>query len=135
MVSSAPLAGINLQVPTSAPAPVVTMPAPTSDKITWLLLAATIFFALILIGIDKLFPNEGQVFQVIANLTSGFAGAFFTRIQPVGQHPGTPAPVIPISNSFSNIPAPPPDQAAAALAAATAAAPPPTPVKSPGVQP
>lgn len=108
--------------PAPAPAPLVTS---STDK--YLLLATTIFFALVLIGIDKLFPNEGQVFQVIANLTSGFAGAFFHALSPSSNGSKSPAPVIPISSSAPAVP----DQAAAALAAATAAAPPPTPVKLP----
>jgi uncharacterized membrane protein YjjB (DUF3815 family) len=71
------------------PAPVT--PPPVSmlvklDKITLLLFWGTIGFALFLVLVDKLFPNDGQVFQVLASLTAGFSGAFFGRISP---HPST----------------------------------------------
>lgn len=95
---------------TPAPAPLVTS---STDK--YLLLATTIFFALVLIAIDKLFPNEGQVFQVIANLTSGFAGAFFHALSPSSNGNKGPAPVTSIPSSPG-----PSDQAAAALARAMA---------------
>ena len=105
-------------------APVVTMPVPASvrqDRITLLLLGATVFFAILLVVVDKLFPNEGQVFQVLANLTSGFAGAFFTRIQPATTtHAAGPAPVIPFPNGITT----PSDSGAAAPAAPVSPVPP-----------
>lgn len=89
-----------------------------SRAITYLLLGMTVLFALILIAIDKLFPSEGQVFQVIANLTSGFAGAFMTRIQaPVRAQPNT-------ANGASVPTLPAPVNAAAAAGAIPTPAPP-----------
>ena len=50
----------------------------TIDK---LLLAAVLFFTLLLVAISKWSPNDGQTFQVISGLLTGFAGAFFARLK------------------------------------------------------
>ena len=34
-----------------------------------------------MIGLSALAPNDGQTFQVISGLLTGFAGAFFMRIK------------------------------------------------------
>jgi len=50
----------------------------TIDK---LLLAGVLFFTLLLVAISKWSPNDGQTFQVISGLLTGFAGAFFARLK------------------------------------------------------
>lgn len=46
-----------------------------------MLFAGVIFFTLCLFIADKFFVNDGQMFQVIANLLSGFAGAMLMGIK------------------------------------------------------
>jgi len=53
-----------------------------NDKATLRLLIGSIgFFVLCLFYAEHMFPNDGQVFQVISNLVSGFAGAFLMYIK------------------------------------------------------
>ena len=52
------------------------------DGVTLLLFGGMIFFTLVLLLVEKFYPNDGQVFQVFAGLLSGFAGAFFLRVKP-----------------------------------------------------
>jgi hypothetical protein len=49
------------------------------DKI---LCCGAIFFTVLLIMDSKWSPNDGQTFQVLSNLLSGCAAAFFARIKP-----------------------------------------------------
>ncbi len=44
-----------------------------------LLLAGTITFVVMLVVVSKWSPNDGQTFQVIAQLAGGFGAAFLTR--------------------------------------------------------
>ena len=58
------------------------------------LLACILFFSIILVLISKWSPSDGQTFQVIAQLDTGFAAAFLTRLTGGGaaklpQQPGT----------------------------------------------
>lgn len=46
-----------------------------------LLFIGTVFFAVILVFVDWLFKGEGQVFQVIAGLLTGFSGALLAMIK------------------------------------------------------
>jgi hypothetical protein len=41
-----------------------------------------VFFCGVLIFCEHFFPMDGQIFQVIAGLLSGFSGAFFMRVKP-----------------------------------------------------
>ena len=52
-----------------------------------LLLLATmiVFFTVLLFVSARWFPNDGQTFQAIASLLSGFSGAFLMRVKPVGK--------------------------------------------------
>jgi uncharacterized membrane protein YjjP (DUF1212 family) len=36
---------------------------------------------------EKFFPNDGQMFQVVAGLVTAFSGALFTRIKPLLSRP------------------------------------------------
>lgn len=46
------------------------------DPILKLLLVGIGFFTAVLLYTQKYFPNDGQTFQVVAGLLTGFAGAF-----------------------------------------------------------
>lgn len=53
-----------------------------SDQSTLrLLIGSIIFFVIALFYAEHRFPNDGQIFQVISNLVSGFAGAFLMYIK------------------------------------------------------
>lgn len=52
------------------------------DPIVWMLFGGTIFFTFVLIGVAYFFKTDGQTFQVVAGLLTGFAGALLTRIKP-----------------------------------------------------
>jgi hypothetical protein len=45
-----------------------------------------------LIYVEKAFPNDGQIFQVISGLVTGFAGAFFMRVKPQSSRPEPASP-------------------------------------------
>ncbi len=64
-----------------------TAPGERVEPIIWLLFGAVVFFAVMLIAVSKLSPNDGQTFQVISSLLTGFAGALFMRIKPADQKP------------------------------------------------
>ena len=80
------------------------------EPIMYMLFGGMVFFTAILIGIEVWFKDDGQVFQVVAGLLTGFSGAFFGRLKTGQQKtdtalaPGTsqltsvvvpPAPVTP----------------------------------------
>ena len=58
------------------------------DPVLLLLFAGMVLFTAMLIIVDKAFPNDGQTFQVISGLLTGFSGAFFGRLVPQKEHPG-----------------------------------------------
>ncbi len=63
------------------------------EAIVYLLFAGMVFFTAMLFVCEHFFPNDGQIFQVIAGILSGFTGAFFMRIKPrqeSGLHPSPP---------------------------------------------
>jgi hypothetical protein len=63
----------------------VTMPDPHRerlDPVFLTLLAATVMFAVMAVAISKWSPNDGQTFQLICGLTTGFAGACLGRVKP-----------------------------------------------------
>jgi len=61
------------------------------EPIDRLLVAGIVFFTLLLIVVSKWSPNDGQTFQVISGLLTGFGGAFFARLKPPEKQvpPGT----------------------------------------------
>ncbi len=63
------------------------MPEPANsphklEPIIWLLFGAVVFFSLMLVAISKWSPNDGQTFQVVSSLVTGFAGALMMRVKP-----------------------------------------------------
>lgn len=57
-------------------------PSQKIEPIIYLLFGAVVFFSLMLVGISKWSPNDGQTFQCISTLVSGFAGALMMRVKP-----------------------------------------------------
>lgn len=74
------------------------------DPILQLLFIGMIFFALLLVAVDKFFASDGQMFQVIANVLSGFVGAFFAKIKtdPSASTTDTVAHTLPTSSPTPN---------------------------------
>lgn len=54
----------------------------TIDPILKLLTALVILFAFLLIAVAKWMSSDGQTFQILSSLVSGFAGALLLRIKP-----------------------------------------------------
>ncbi len=63
----------------SAPAPSKLKDIEAVDK---MLMCGIFFFAMLLIAISKWSPGDGQTFQVISGLLTGFSAAFFARMSP-----------------------------------------------------
>lgn len=51
------------------------------DRILYLLFAGMLVFAVMLVLVEKFFASDGQIFQVVAGLLTGFSGAFFAKIK------------------------------------------------------
>lgn len=62
---------------------------PKVEPVVFLLAALMLVFSFIVILCEKVFPNDGQVFQVFSNLLAGISGAFLMRIKPRGSDPDT----------------------------------------------
>ncbi len=60
------------------------------EPIVYLLFAAVVFFTLLLVAISKWSPNDGQTFQVVSGLVTGFAGALLMRVKPPDLRPQLP---------------------------------------------
>jgi len=63
-----------------------------SDPVLIILLLATFTFVGLTIFISLHNPNDGQTFQLLGNLSTGFAGAVLGRVKPQAAHetaPGT----------------------------------------------
>jgi hypothetical protein len=76
------------------------------DPVLWLLAALIVFSACLVIYCEHMFPMDGQVFQVMSSLVSGFAGALLMRVKPA-----TPAEAVatpPISTGPVTTVTPPP---------------------------
>lgn len=58
------------------------IPSQKVESIIILLFGAVVFFSLMLVAISKWSPNDGQTFQVISSLVTGFAGALMMRVKP-----------------------------------------------------
>jgi hypothetical protein len=52
------------------------------DPIDKMLLFGIVFFTGVLIYIARWAPQDGQTFQVVSGLLTGFSGAFFARLKP-----------------------------------------------------
>ncbi len=55
------------------------------EPIVLLLTFLVIFFSVVLVGIAKFLSSDGQTFQIIAGLVTGFAGSLLTRIKTKGE--------------------------------------------------
>lgn len=63
---------------------------PDKDKVEpviVLLFCGMVFFTGMLFAAEKWFQNDGQMFQVVAGLLTGFSGAFFMRVKPKNEPP------------------------------------------------
>jgi len=58
------------------------MKSPEIEPIILLLAALLIFFTAALFVSEKLFPQDGQIFQVISGLLTGIGGALMMRVKP-----------------------------------------------------
>ena len=52
------------------------------EPVVLLLACLMLMFTLALFVSNKMFPMDGQMFQVIAGLLSGISGAFMMRVKP-----------------------------------------------------
>ena len=52
------------------------------EPVLFLLSGMVVLFTLLLFISEKMFPNDGQIFQILGNLVSGFAGALLMRVKP-----------------------------------------------------
>ncbi len=66
---------------------------PKLEPVLYLLAFLVLVFTGCLFASEHWFPNDGQIFQVVSNLLSGFGGALLMRVKPAGK-PGED-PVIP----------------------------------------
>lgn len=60
------------------------------EPVVRLLFIGMVIFAALLFVSEKFFPMDGQMFQVIAGLLTGFSGAFFMRVKPKNESPTIP---------------------------------------------
>lgn len=67
------------------------------EPVLVMLFSAVIFFTLLLIAVAKFLSMDGQAFQVISGLVTGFSGALLMRVKPRGlSDDGSPiAPILP----------------------------------------
>ena len=61
------------------------------DPVLYLLLAGMLIFTAVMLFVDFKRSTDSEVFQVVAGVVTGFAGAFFTRLKP-SDHPEPPPP-------------------------------------------
>jgi len=52
------------------------------DKVVYLLTFLVLVFTGLLIYVAKTSPNDGQTFQIVSGLVTGFSGALLMRINP-----------------------------------------------------
>ena len=55
---------------------------PRLEPVIMLLTGLVVFFSLLLIGVAVWMSMDGQTFQVISGLVTGFAGALLMRVKP-----------------------------------------------------
>ena len=63
------------------------------DPITVLLATLVLILVVLLLIQAHIHPNDGQTFQVLASLLSGFAGALLARVKPQGANHDDAAPL------------------------------------------
>ncbi len=52
------------------------------EPIVLLLVFLVIFFSVVLVGVAVFLSSDGQTFQIIAGLVTGFSGALLMRVKP-----------------------------------------------------
>ncbi len=57
------------------------------DSVDQLLLGGIVFFVLLMILVSVWEPNDGQTFQVLTGLVTGFTAAFLARLKPSEKPP------------------------------------------------
>lgn len=70
------------------------------DPILYLLFVGIVVFSILLITVEHYFMSDGQMFQVMAGVLTGFTGAFFGRINPSQKVP--PVPLVGIEDKKEN---------------------------------
>lgn len=75
-------------------------PKSSIDPVDRLLFTAILIFVALLVGVSKVSPNDGQTFQVLSSLLSGFAGAFLARITP-NKKPGVADPATVVTTEMA----------------------------------
>jgi len=60
------------------------------EPIVLLLCSLVIFYTICLVVVAKLMSSDGQTFQIIAGLVTGFSGALLMRVKPRGTTPDDP---------------------------------------------
>ena len=56
--------------------------AESLDPVLILLFVGMLIFVCLLFVVQTWWPNDGQLFQVIAGVLTAFTGSFFTRLKP-----------------------------------------------------
>lgn len=74
------------------------------DGVTILLYIGILTFAAIVIAVDILRANDGQVFQVMCSVLSGFMGAFLARITPPKHMEDKPDAKVPGKEAEETVP-------------------------------
>ncbi len=67
------------------------------EPIVLLLCSLVIFYTICLVVVAKLMSSDGQTFQIIAGLVTGFSGALLMRVKPRGTTPDESADSVPSS--------------------------------------
>lgn len=84
------------------------------EPIVLLLCMLVVFFTGVLVAVAKLMSSDGQTFQIIAGLVTGFSGALLMRVKPRGTNPEDPeGSTVTTRSTLSRVvePAPPVDGA------------------------
>ncbi len=76
-------------------------PSDRLDSVVLLLTALILIFVGVLIWVAVNLKSDGQTFQIVASLVTGFSGALLMRIKPKGAGPADP--VIPMPQAPSKV--------------------------------
>jgi hypothetical protein len=60
------------------------------EPVELLLMGGIVFFTICLFISERFFPSDGQIFQVVSGLLTGFGGAFLMRVKPKGDKADVP---------------------------------------------
>lgn len=55
------------------------------EPVLYLLALLVLVFTACLFISERFYPNDGQIFQVVSNLLSGFGGALLMRVKPANK--------------------------------------------------